>query len=173
MPGWTPSVASAKVYTTWSPTALQVGVLVHAQEFSQGFTKANIWQGSSVQLFFEVRTPQASGGWIGGSTASVGLAATPQGPQVWEWHGPTPGLVTSAPLTVTRIHHNTWWYQVSLPWSTLGITPAAGTYFGFDALLNVVRGKNRVGWIALAPGVGNTNLQDRYPSLTLLPTTAE
>ncbi len=161
VPGWTPSVARAKLYTGWSATAFRVGVLVHAQQFFQPFTKANIWQGSSLQLYFQDRTPTAGG------SVGIGLAQTPDGPQVYEWSGPSPGLL-SAPLKVTRLGSHRWWYQVSLPWSVLGIHPQTGTYFGFDALLNVVHQQKRVGWIALAPGVGNTNLPDRYPSLTLL-----
>ncbi len=168
VPGWTPAVARARIYTGWSPTAFRVGVLVHAQEFFQPFTQANIWQGSSLQLYFQDRTPAPNGGWTGGRAVGVGLAETPEGPQVYEWSGPSAGRIVSAPLNVKRLGPHRWWYQVSLPWSVLGIRPQSGAYFGFDALLNVVRQEKRVGWIALAPGVGNTNLPNRYPSLTLL-----
>lgn len=167
IPGWTPQTARAVLETAWSRKALIVDAEVHANRFYQPYSGPAMWQGSSIQLFFQPRR-SAHGQLSVGREAGLGLADTPQGPQVYEWNGPRPGIVAGANLTVTRTGSETWRYVAHIPWAALGLTPGPGRTFGFDALLNVVRGHQRVGWLALSPGAGNTNQPDLFPTMTLL-----
>lgn len=166
IPGWSPTVARARLAVGWSRAGLRVEANVHIRRFYEPYQGAALWQGSSLQLYFEPRSSTHPG--VHERETSVGLGDTPAGPEVYEWSGPEPGLVTTARLSVTRPGPHTWRYGVTLPWAAIGLHPRAGYRFGFDALLNVVKRTQRVGWLALAPGAGNTNQPNLFPSMTLL-----
>ncbi len=168
IPGWSTAVAHATLYPTWTNLSFDLVATVHTQAFAEPYSDANIWQGSSLQLYFQPRTARKGGHSNNPMPAGIGLALTPVGPEVYEWNGPSPGLLTRAELQVSAIGPHAWRYAAQIPWSALGIDPGPGTAFGFDVLLNVVRHGQRDGWLALAPGVGNTNLPSEYPTFTLL-----
>ncbi len=170
IPNWSPSVESATGYTMWDSKYFYFAAKVNDTLFNEPYTGFNTWQGDSIQAFFDPQNLKTTSFNANGGDVNFGLASTPAGPQVYEFQGPHPGLRSDVKLRVVPgPSGGDMWYEAAIPLSDLqGLTPASGHAFGFNFLVNDNNGNGRLGWIWLAPGIGNGWNPSDFPTFTLV-----
>lgn len=164
---WTPSDLSAVAYTAWDNKYFYFAAKVTDQKFYQPYTGGNIWQGDSIQLYFDPLNDKTQG--RSPDDQDFGVALTPNGPEVWAWNGQVRGKVYGAKAMITHGKNGDLTYEVAIPLSTMSdLKPVSGHRFGFDMLINDNNGSGRAGWMWLTPGVGNAWDASQFPTFTMV-----
>lgn len=170
IPDWSPSVESATAYTMWNHHDFYFAAQVTDSVFNEPYTGFNIWEGDSLQLFWDPENAKTTSYDAADGQVDIGIAKTPNGDQAYEFNGPTPGLLSNVKMTIVPgPSGGDMWYEVAIPLSDLpDFTDQAGTQYGFNVLVNDNNGNGRLGWIWLAPGIGNAFDPAEWPTFSLV-----
>jgi hypothetical protein len=159
-----PEDCSARVWTGWDEANLYVAAEVRDDVFDQKHTGADIWQGDCIQMAICPGPPRGEPGYDG--IIEFGLAQTPSGPQVFQWH-PQARAVEGARLVV-RSTPGRLVYEAAIPWASLGAwRPTAGQSVGWTFTVNDADGSGFRGWLEWTPGICGTKDASRFGRLEL------
>lgn len=170
IPNWSTGQASAKAYALWNTHYLYVAAqVVDAQPFFQPYDQSNMWKGDSVQIYINPTNKKTTSYNSANKDTLISLAKTPKGGQVYERH-PATKLLTNVKLTVVPgPSHGDMLYEAAIPVADLPLWAARnGQSFGLNMLVNYNFGHGRVGWMELAPGVGNGFDSADFPTFRLV-----
>lgn len=170
IPDWSPSVESATAYTMWNHHDFYFAAKVTDTVFNEPYTGFNQWQGDSIQMFWDPQNTKTTTYDAAYGDEDFGIAKTPVGDQAYEFQGPAPGLHSDVTMKIIPgPSGGDLWYEVAIPMQDLAdFTATAGHQYGFDFLVNDNNGTGRLGWIWLAPGVGNAFDPADFPTFTLV-----
>ncbi|MEN6345814.1 MAG: sugar-binding protein [Armatimonadia bacterium] len=154
---------SALAQVLWTEKDLVVRAVVRDDHSVQPFLGENTWQGDGLQFAVDpgyLHTPTSA-------YFEYAVALTQQGSEVYR-EAAAPGVTarTTAKATVEERTDGRV-YTVRVPWSELGIKPAAGLRLGFSLLANDNDGGGRRGWIEWGGGIGWTKDPSLYLDVTL------
>jgi hypothetical protein len=108
--------------------------------------------------------PRGEPGYDG--VIEFGLAQTPSGPQVFQWH-PHARAVEGARLVV-RSTPGRLVYEAAIPWASLGAwRPTAGQSVGWTFTVNDADGSGFRGWLEWTPGICGTKDASHFGRLIL------
>jgi hypothetical protein len=170
IPDWSSSAESTTAYTMWNSKYFYFAAKVKDPVFYQPYTGFYIWEGDSIQMYWDPQDLKTDGFDYAAGDADLGLALTPDGPQAFRWSGPGYGLHSDVKLTIVHGKNaGDLWYEAAIPLSDLpDLTPTNGHQYGFDMLVNYNNGTGRLGWMWLTPGVGNAFSPVDFPTFTLV-----
>lgn len=95
-------------------------------------------------------------------TIELGLALTPDGPEVWQWT-PEPQVVPGARLSTRQGLGGTVFYEAAVPWSALpAIAHGVGSVAAFSWTANDSDGNAFDGWIEWTPGICGAKDASRF-----------
>lgn len=121
-------VDSHTLQLQWDKDNLYVLATVRDPEHVQNFTLSNVWQGDTLWLYFS-NAPDART-----LSAKFTLAATPDGPQIWDWTETEFARGASLAWRAGDDSPNHYIYEAAIPWSAIEIdNPQPGTRVGFEA----------------------------------------
>ena len=151
---------SARVYLSHADGALKMRIAVRDDVFSQGETK-RFWDGDSIQLALQ----------LPGQTGAFELTlADVKGEPAVQVNSVPGGMNIGAFKPALQIERNgaNRTYELTIPDAQLGVTPAqmAGGV-RFNLLVNDNDGRGRKGYIAVAPGIGNSFDATQFPLLVV------
>ncbi len=123
--GWGGADKDAFVgYLMWDENNLYVAAHVFDPEHSQTETGPSVWKGDTLWVYLDTNRDRSS------VDAKLTLAQTPSGPQIWNWTASA--FVRDATL-VWKQGTNSYVYEASLPWSSLGVSKVeAGKQIGLE-----------------------------------------
>lgn len=123
--GWGGADKDAFVgYAMWDQDNLYVAAQVFDPEHSQTETGPSVWKGDTLWIYLDTNRDRSS------VDVKLTLAQTPSGPQVWNWKANA--FVRDAKL-VWKQGAGSYVYEVSLPWSSLGVSKVeAGKQIGLE-----------------------------------------
>ena len=157
---------SADIWTAWDDSYFYIAAKVKDDAFSQKGTGDSIWTGDSVQFALDPLHLEAEG--LGG-IYEIGMAQTPDGPQVYSWYAPEggkTGFIKGAKLVVVREGDYTV-YEAAIPLSELApLKPEAGKTVGFSMVVNDDDGNGRKSWLEWSSGIGREKLPSLYGDIT-------
>lgn len=170
LPDWSPALESATAYTMWNHHTFYFAAKVKDSVFNEPYTGFYQWEGDSVQLFWDPNNTKTTNYSAAAGDEDIGIAKTPQGNQAYEFNGPTSGLLSNVKLTIVPGKQaGDMWYEAAIPLSDFStFTTQSGHEFGFNFLVNDNNGNGRLGWIWLAPGIGNAWDPADFPTFTLV-----
>ncbi len=167
---WNPAAESTIGYTMWNKQYFYFAAKVKDPVFYQPYTGWMIWAGDSIQMYWDPQNLKTTGFVYANGDTDMGLALTPAGPQAFRWSGPGYGLHPDVKLTIVHGKNaGDLWYEAAIPMSDLPYFSATnGHQYGFDFLVNYNNGGGRIGWMWLAPGIGNAWDPADFPTFTLV-----
>ena len=155
---------SAKVWLGWDDQALYLAAEVIDDTFAQEGRDQTIWQGDCLQLAFRPGAPPSGSRYD--RVTELGLALTPEGPQIWQWmpqERDAPGSTAAVANSDGRIR-----YEAKIAWSDLaGIGPDPRAPIGFSMTVNESDGDQFGGWLEWAGGVCGGKDASRFGRLIL------
>ncbi|MBB6730211.1 hypothetical protein H7C18_04800 [Cohnella sp. CBP 2801] len=170
-----PDDLSAKADVAWDDSKLYVNVEVRDDVQSQTYSGADIWQGDSLQLGFDLSRKD---GAASRNVSELGFALNDDGTvNKWRWKAPdglpTGDLGDAADAAITRDEAaGVTRYAITIPFESLH---AAGYDFapsadplGFSLLLNENDGNGREGYMEYNQGIGASKDFTLYGDLYLL-----
>jgi hypothetical protein len=126
---------SAICYAGWDTTNLYFALRVFDDTHAQISTGVYLYRGDSVELQFDrdlvgdfyVRTQSSDDTQIGFSPGNFdGLS-----PEAYRWFPNSLSGPLSSVIVDSRQTPQGYEIEIKIPWATLGITPTAGSYYGF------------------------------------------
>ena len=170
---WTgPDDLSATLWTAWDADAFYVAATVTDDMAFNRNPAARIWNGDGFQLAFD---PLADAGGFASKPAGydrddveIGLALTDQGVVAAQWAGPGQVWAGGRYAVVRDASAKTTCYEARIPWTALGITPRAGTAFGFSfVLFDDDTGTGATYWWPWTPGITGGKTPAQFRKLAL------
>lgn len=158
---------SGRFWYTWDEDNLYVSVEVVDDVHDQPAAGANIWQGDSVQFTVAAGAPGSATTWH-----ELGLALTPEGPQLYRWLsvGEGAGTVPGAQVAVTRDDDEaTTVYEVAVPWARLGSVRPESALLSSALIVNEADGSGRDGYLAWGGGIAGDKVSSEFLPVRLLP----
>ncbi|MBN2361240.1 MAG: beta-galactosidase [Deltaproteobacteria bacterium] len=154
----------------WSASGIYLGIEVQDDTHANQHPPADLWQGDSVQLAFDVG--QSGGtGYDDVDDHEINFALVAGATSSFRFHGPA-GASDGWQAAVVRDGAATR-YEILLPPAVLpGIGLAAHSRIGFTFLVNEDDGSGREGWIELTPGIGGAKVPELFGELLLLDATS-
>jgi hypothetical protein len=150
----------------WDPQALYLAVLVDDEAQANGYTAAEMWQGDSLQVAFDMAHNGGSA-YDATDDYEYGWAKTSTGDVRHRFYAPNGAPAAADTFAVTR-DGTTTIYEVRVPATDLGIaTLAAGKVFGFSLLVNDNDGTGRDGFLQWTPGIGQSKNPGLFGEVTL------
>jgi hypothetical protein len=151
---------SVKAHLAWDAENLYFAARVTDEAHIQEQTGSRIWTNDAIQFAVDPLNDATGAHFtsVSGYNANdseFGLALTPEGPVVWQWHGAAEGPVEGAELAVVRGDGETV-YELALPWSRLTDRgPEAGMAMGvnFIVLDADAPGKRALYWMGPTEGI--------------------
>lgn len=159
---------SGQINVNWDKTNLYISARIHDDVFSQPFTKDGMWQGDSIQFAVSAGTPGEGSSWY-----ELGMALTPEGPQLYRWRsaqGEAPGLVSDRQLAVTRDEAaKETDYELAIPWTELKPVLPDDSLLSLSFAVNDNDGQGRKGWIEWGSGIASTKGNKLFKAVRLIP----
>lgn len=154
----------------WNSSGLYLGIEVQDSTHANNHVPADLWQGDSVQLGFDVA--QSGGtGYDSVDDHEINFALASGVTASYRFHGPA--SATDAWQAVVVRGSGVTRYEILLPPAVLpGVNLAAQTRIGFSFLVNEDDGAGREGWIELTPGIGTSKVPELFGELVLLAATS-
>ncbi len=129
------SDASAICYAGWDSTNLYFALRVFDDTHAQVSTGVYLYRGDSVELQFDrdlvsdyyVASQSSDDTQIGFSPGNFGSLS----PEAYRWFPTSLSGPLSSVLVAARQTPQGYEMEIKIPWATLGITPASGSYYGF------------------------------------------
>jgi len=125
---WSPQDCSATTYLQWDAESLYVAAEVRDQAFNQTLSGTSQWIQDSLQISLarDERAPRTE----------IGLALTPQGPEVVSYTAPAPAVPGSR--LAVRLKPGSATYEAAIPWAAVaGLeTPQAGQTVRYNLVVN-------------------------------------
>jgi len=159
---------SAAFGLRWTPSDLYLAVSVQDDEHSNSAQPADLWQGDSVQVAFDLGM-EGGQGYDAVNDHELGFALLPGGSDRWRWASPAGAGAVGAEVAVRR-EGNTTSYEARIPSFELPqLVLAEGAVFGFSLLVNDADGGERNGWLEWTRGIGSAKLPGAFGVVALGP----
>ncbi len=156
---------SVRLSARWTAEGLFFGLEVQDDVHDNSHPPADLWQGDSVQLAFDVGR---NGGLAYDSTDDheINFALSNDLPATFRYRGPS-GASDDFGLAVLRREGRTS-YEIRIgPTALPGLALAAGSLSNFSFLVNDADGAGRVGWMEWTPGIGMAKAPAYYGEIAL------
>ncbi len=159
---------AVSVAARWESGALWLAFDVTDDTQENTSADADLWQGDSVQLAFDVG--QSFGlAYDDVDDHEINVALVGGNTRTYRFHGPS-GVSDAVEAAVVRSGTQTS-YEIRLPAAVVpGVTYADGTTVGFSFVVNDADGSGRVGWMEFTPGIGMTKAPYYFGELDLVDT---
>ena len=153
---------SAKIWLAADKDNFYITAHVTDNKFCQENTGSNAWQGDGFQFAIGNGLPST-----GTKYAELGIAGTPEGPQVHCWTnqlGGSTGLLSNAKLTVEH-GENITKYAAVIPWSEIPDFNYENMLMSYSLLLNENDGGGRLGYIEWGSGIGSKKQPEKFRTI--------
>jgi len=146
---------SVKYWLGYDKKNLYMAIEVTDDKFSQKYSGADMWQGDSIQVDFDLLNDAPAGYPRHENDCEFIFGLTDKGPQVFKNYPLNQrGIKRNVKLAVTRKDNKTC-YEAGIPFSELSpwLLPRAGEISGFSFVVNDSDGEKLKGWLELTGGV--------------------
>lgn len=155
-----------RIAARWSSAGLYLALEVTDDVHDNDHADADLWQGDSVQIAFDVGQNGGSG-YDSTDDHEINFALVAGSPRAYRFHGPA-GASDAFEAAVVR-SGNVTRYELHLPAATLpSATWSTGQVLGFSFLVNDADGSGRVGWKEFSAGVGMSKVPYYFGELMLV-----
>lgn len=174
------NAATAEIKTAWNEEGLYLAVIVNKTEFHpETGSSARLWQGDSLQVAFDpLKNAKRDGLRYDGDDFEYAIGLFNGSPMVYR-NVASLALYDSLNKTIgelkgeveTSVRNNSGKTIYEIRFVPRAISPfrlKAGASMRFNVIVNMNNGKERIGWLQLTPGIGETKKPGLFMDLLLM-----
>ena len=150
---------NAKIWLAADEDNFYFTAKVYDNIFSQPYKGADAWRGDGFQFAIGKGLPA-----VNAKYAEIGLADTPEGPQVYCWTnqlGGHTGLLEGSKFTAIHSGYYTI-YEAEIPWKEIPDMSYDDALMCFSLLINENEGDGRLGYIEWGSGIGSKKEPNKF-----------